>query len=143
MRNDLKDKLRTESNFKFVAAAAIVLGLIFMLVFSPRGKKYYMAAEEDVKVAMQICQNSTEWVKANKSRLKMGSQSKLDHIKVDGEIPKLKHAKTPQVIFIASGFNAPNMTNHIFCEIIHPATKKKYFFNYDDRSWSDKARMRR
>ena len=143
MRQDLKDRLRTDSNFKFVAAAIVILGLLFLLIFSPRGKDFYLTSDKEVRIGMQICQNSTNWVITNRHRLKLGQDSKLDHIKVNGEIPEFEHLKTPQVIFIASGFDAPNMTNDIFCEIIHPATKEKYYFDYSKRAWTNKVRFRR
>jgi len=143
MRNDLKDKLRTESNFKFVLAACLVLGLIGTLIFAPHGKDFYLEAEEDVKTMMQICQNSAAWAKANRSKLKLGKQSRLTNIKVNGEIPTLKHAKTPEVIFLASGYETPNSVNDIACEITNPATKKKFYYIYDDQRWTDRVRFRR
>lgn len=142
MRQDFKDRLRTESNWKFVIAAIFVLGFIGTLVFSPRGKEFHLTSEEEIKVAFQICENSREWVENNRSRLKI-DEAKLSHIRVNGKIPKFKYVKTPQVIFIASGFDAPNMTNDIFCEVIHPATKKRYYFDYTNRIWKDKVRFRR
>jgi len=142
MRADLKDKFRTESNWKFIIAALFVLGWLGTLIFSPRGKDFNITSEREVKIAMQICQNSQQWAQANRSRLKIGD-SKLDHIKVNGEIPKFEYVKKPQVIFIASGFDAPNMMNDIFCEVTNPATKQKIYFNYGNRAWTDKVRFRR
>ena len=142
MRQDFKDRLRTESNWKFVIAALFILGWLGTLIFAPRGKEFHLTSEKEVKVAMQICQNSTEWVEANRSRLKI-DEAKLSHIRVNGEIPRLKHVKTPKVVFIASGFDAPNMLNEIFCEVMNPATKHKLYFNYGSRTWTDKIRFRR
>lgn len=142
MRADLKDKFRTESNWKFIIAAVFVLGWIGTLIFAPRGKDFHITSEREVRVAMQICQNSAEWVEANRSRLKI-DQSRLGHIKVNGEIPKFKHVKKPQVVFIASGFDSPNMMNEIFCEITNPATKQRIYFNYGNKTWTDKVRFRR
>ena len=121
---------------------SIVLGLIGTLIFAPRGKEFNITAEKEIKIAMQVCEASREWVEANRSRLKI-DESKLGHIKINGRIPKFKYTKTPKVLFIASGFNAPNMLNNIFCEITHAATKQKYYFDYENRIWKDKVRFRR
>lgn len=142
MRQDLKDKFKSENKLKFVAAAAIIIGLISTVILNPRGDKFYMESEKEMKIAMQICQESTEWVNANRQKLKIDA-AKLDHIKVNGKIPKLEHVKTPKVIFISSGFVSPNMLNDLFCEITHPATKKTFYYNYEDRTWSNKLRFRR
>ena len=142
MKAHLKDKFRTESNFKFVAAAIVVLGLIGMLIFAPRGKEFQLTAEREIKVAMEVCRASTEWVLANRRRLKIDA-AELTHIKVNGQVPKFKYTKTPKVVYIASGFDAPNMLNNIFCEVTHAATKQKYYFDYENRVWRDKIRFRR
>ena len=143
MRADLKDKFRTESKLKFVIAAVLVLGIIATLIFAPRGKEFNMTSEQEVKTAMQICENSRTWVKTNRSKLKLGKQSKLGHITVNNEIPDLKYVKTPQVIFVSSGFNSPNMTNDMFCEVVNPATKKKLYYDYEKKEWRNKIRFRR
>jgi len=143
MRHDFKDRLRTESNFKFIAAACLVLGFIGVIIFTPRGKDFNARSQEEVKIAMQICQASKSWVQANRSHLKLGNASKLDNIPINGNIPEFKYTKTPQVIFISSGFNSPNMTNNMFCEVINPMTKQKLYYDYEKGIWRNKIRFRR
>ncbi|MFK7839179.1 MAG: hypothetical protein AB8B83_02515 [Bdellovibrionales bacterium] len=143
MRADLKDKLRTESNLKFIVAALFVIIGIGVMIFEPRGKEFQMTSAKEVKIAMQICQNAKGWVEANRSKLKLGSASRLDHILVNGQKPNMEYVKTPQVIFISSGFNSPNMTNNMFCEVINPATNEKIYFDFEKRVWRDNVRFRR
>lgn len=124
--------------------AVIVLGLLGLIIFNPDNQDYYMKVQEEIPLAMSICENAADWVRANPERLKM-TQNVLKDLPVNGEIIKLKYIKYPRAIILHDGYAHPNAQVELFCTFTDPRGRagKDYFFDYYSGTWVDKTMLRR
>lgn len=130
-----------------IIAGFIVLSVVYAILFNPRGREYSREVDEEIKIAMRICENSQDYVMNNRERLKL-SNNKLDDIPVEGVIPRLRHVRTPEVILLHSGYRHANARQAFFCTFNDPRGKAAdsssgYYYDYTQRAWVDTALNRR
>jgi hypothetical protein len=142
--DEVSDFFRYQSKPKLVVGGMIVLAFLALVIINPYDGEYYMAVEEELPLAMAICENSAEWVRENPERLKM-TQNNLDHIEVNGEIPKLKYIKYPRALILHDGYGHANAQVEIYCTFQDPrgGGGKTYFYDYRRAGWVDKTLSRR
>ena len=138
------DRLRTEPKSKIIIAAIIILGLLYVLLYNPYDKDYLEAVEKEIPLAQALCESSVDWVLNNSDSLKLDNNT-LDHIRVDGELVKLKHIKYPKAILLHDGFLHPGAQVEFFCTFREPRAygEQSYFYDYRRRIWVDKTIARR
>lgn len=135
--------LKHESKLKLVFAGAVLLTVLFVILYNPRDQQYFEDVGKEILVARKICENSIKWVETNPDSLKL-SKNKLDHIKVDGQPVTLKLVKYPRIIFLHTGYKHKGAQNELYCTFSDPRDSSvKYFFDYETESWVNKTLTRR
>jgi hypothetical protein len=135
--------LRYQSKTRVIAGLLIVGVTLYFVIGNPRGAKYNIAVEQEIKLARKICENGADWVLENLSDMKLG-EATLDHIQVDGKAPELKHLRYPEVLFFDTGFRHSGQQAEINCTFSDPRSfSTHYYYDIRHRIWVDKARTRR
>ena len=133
-----------ESNFKLIAAAVVICGILYAALYNPYDDDYLAEVEEELKLSRVICERSTNWVLNHTARLKLNNHV-LEQLDVDGKKIKLEHVKYPQAVLLHDGFGHPNAQVELYCTFEDPRgnTGKSYYFDYRQRQWIDKTISRR
>ncbi len=136
--------IQEQSNFKLGVAAIVIIGILYAAVYNPYDEDYLIEVEDELKLARLICENSVDWVLANKERLKLDNNV-LEHIKVQDKKIELEHVKYPRAVLLHDGFGHPNAQVEFYCTFEDPRgnTGKSFYFDYRQRLWIDKTISRR
>ena len=143
---DIREWFREQPNSRLVVAALIIIGIVYVIFGYGHGPEYHEQVNRELEQAIQICENSREWVLSNPNRLKLG-KAVLNHVKVNGRTTQFEHVKYPQVLFLDSGFrniDGSKTAQDIFCAFKDPRdSSAKFYYNYKTRQWVDKVRFHR
>lgn len=140
---------RDQPNSRLFIAAAIILGIGYVVNTVGFGSEYAQELSKDKRLSMLICEASRDWVLADPKRLKHG-QTNLQDFKIDGKTIKLEHMDYPKVLFLDSGIRkieleggSASTANDLYCFFQEPRGGGKFYYNYRTREWVNKVRFRR
>jgi len=142
----LRKWYRDQPKARLIAAALIILALLYIIVGPRFGRDYQRQIYNELLLAEAICESSRTWVLANLRRLKLG-QGDLRHITVNGKPVELEYVAYPKVMFMDSGIEKigkGRTAQDIYCVYGDPRTAgDRKYYKYDERIWVEKVRFRR
>ena len=137
-------KFISQPKSRLIAGAVILAGVGYVVFGGAYGREYHKQVNEELSIAVKLCENSRGFVMRNFNSLKIGN-TVLKEVRVNGEKREFEVISHPEIVVTATGFTTTlgeRKDQQIYCNFEDPRSGKNFYYRYESGRWEDSVRLK-